>query len=444
MPYSDQSKKQLIDEIAGLRKQITELKETKTALKKTKEALQESEERAQMLFESAPDAYFLHDLKGMFIDGNPVAEALTGYNRHELIGQSFLKLKLLSKDQVPKAAKLLVENVRGKSTGPDEFILTRKGGSHIAVEIRTHPVKLLKKTLVLGIAHDITERKMVEEALRKKRDRAQQYLDISGHMFIALNCKGEITLINKQGCEILGYKEEEIIGKSWFDNFLPPHMIETVKPVFKKLVKGEIITTQYFETPVLTKEGRERILFWHNAILKDDKGFITGTLSSGMDITERKQNEEALQRSLDGIIQTVALTVETRDPYTAGHQKNVANLAYNIAKEMGLAEDLVEGVKMAGIIHDFGKISVPAEILSKPTRLTEYEFDIIKVHPQVGYDILKDVKFPWPIAQMVHQHHERMDGSGYPQGKTSSWKQEFCVWPMWWRLCLHIGLTALP
>ncbi len=131
-----------------------------------------------------------------------------------------------------------------------------------------------------------------------------------------------------------------------------------------------------------------------------------------------KERTLKLRKALDGIIHTMALTVETRDPYTAGHQTRVAKLSSAIAKEMRLEEDQIEGVHMAGIIHDLGKISVPAEILSKPSRLTETEFSLIKEHPQVGYNILKNIEFPWPIAKMVLQHHERMDGSGYPQGLT--------------------------
>jgi len=123
-----------------------------------------------------------------------------------------------------------------------------------------------------------------------------------------------------------------------------------------------------------------------------------------------------LQKALDGIVRATALTVEMRDPYTAGHQKRVADLACAIAGECGLSEDQIEGIRMAGIIHDLGKISVPAEILSKPSRLTPNEFNLIKEHPEVGYDILKGLDFPWPIAKMVLQHHEKFDGSGYPQG----------------------------
>jgi putative nucleotidyltransferase with HDIG domain len=121
-------------------------------------------------------------------------------------------------------------------------------------------------------------------------------------------------------------------------------------------------------------------------------------------------------RSIEGSIRAIALTVEMRDPYTAGHQERVALLASAIAGEMGLPKDRIEGIRIAGIIHDIGKIAVPAEILAKPGRLTEYEFGLIKTHPQMGYEILKQIEFPWPIAQIVLQHHERMDGSGYPQG----------------------------
>ncbi len=132
--------------------------------------------------------------------------------------------------------------------------------------------------------------------------------------------------------------------------------------------------------------------------------------------TELQETLRKLQKTMEGIIQTMALTVETRDPYTAGHQRRVADLACAIAKEAGLSENQILGIQMAGKIHDVGKISVPAEILSKPGRLSEIEYSLIKTHPQLGYDILKGIEFPWPIAQMIVKHHEMMNGSGYPQG----------------------------
>jgi HD-GYP domain-containing protein (c-di-GMP phosphodiesterase class II) len=137
--------------------------------------------------------------------------------------------------------------------------------------------------------------------------------------------------------------------------------------------------------------------------------------------SERKEKRhkvtvERLRDILGGFVKTIAMTVEARDPYTAGHQRRVANLARYIGSDMGLSEEQTEGIRVASIVHDLGKISIPAEILSKPSLLSEHEIGLVRTHSQVGFDILKNVEFPWPIAEIVYQHHERMDGSGYPLG----------------------------
>lgn len=131
---------------------------------------------------------------------------------------------------------------------------------------------------------------------------------------------------------------------------------------------------------------------------------------------ELKENLKKLRRTMKGTIYAMAMTVELRDPYIAGHQRNVAQLASVIAKDMGLSEEKIEGVCLAGSVHDIGRTSIPIEILAKPAPLSELEFLLVKRHPQIGYDILSMIEFPWPIGQIVLQHHERMDGSGYPQG----------------------------
>jgi response regulator RpfG family c-di-GMP phosphodiesterase len=123
---------------------------------------------------------------------------------------------------------------------------------------------------------------------------------------------------------------------------------------------------------------------------------------------------------LNGVVHALSLSIEARDPYTAGHQKRVSGFAGAIADKMGLEEDRITGIRMAGKIHDLGKIAVPAEILSKPKKLSETEFALIKTHPEVGFNILRGIEFPWPIAEIVYQHHERIDGSGYPRGMAGS------------------------
>jgi len=158
--------------------------------------------------------------------------------------------------------------------------------------------------------------------------------------------------------------------------------------------------------------------------VKEDKIKLTAMNEKFQrDITERKWAEEKLKqsyqklsKSMDNTINTIAKIIEARDPYTAGHQQRVSLLAIAIAKEIGLPEDKIKGVKIASLMHDIGKINIPSEILSKPGKLTEEEFNLIKGHPKIGYDILKLIDFSWPVAQIVLQHQERLNGSGYPQG----------------------------
>ena len=171
------------------------------------------------------------------------------------------------------------------------------------------------------------------------------------------------------------------------------------------------------------KEGQYRWFQDQFIVMRDVVGQPLARIGSVSDITDRKQAEEKLLESLENLrkaigttIQVLALAIETKDPYTAGHQRRMADLARAIATEMNLPIEKIEGIRMAGVIHDIGKISLPSEILSKPTKLTSLEYALIKEHARYGYDILKGVESSWPLAEMVFQHHERIDGSGYPRG----------------------------
>ena len=171
--------------------------------------------------------------------------------------------------------------------------------------------------------------------------------------------------------------------------------------------------------------GKNGQRFWiaaNSAPLRKD-GKIIGFLGIARDITERlhaeeelKSSHKRLQQTLDGIIEALSAAIELRDPYTAGHQRRVAELAVAIAEEMGLPTDKVEAIRYAALVHDIGKLAVPAEILARPSALTDTELALIKFHPQQAYEILKGIDFPWPLAEIILQHHERLDGSGYPQG----------------------------
>jgi len=388
--------------------------------KRAEEELKRSEERFKLIFKYAPDAYYLNDLKGNFIDGNKAAEKMMGYKREELIGASFLNLNLLSLDQLPKAAKRLTENAMGMGTGPDEFILKRKAGDKVPVEIRTYPLKFENRTVVLGIARDITERKRAEEARRQAEENFRRSMDESPMGIRIVSAEGETLYANRGILDIYGFKDIEELKSTPMKNRYTPDSYAEFQIRRKRRMNGERYPSEY-EISIIRKTGEIRRLqvFRKEILWNGQKHFEVIC----QDVTERKKDEEKLlstlgrlRKAIDGTIRVLSLAVEKRDPYTAGHQRRVADLARAIGQEMGLAKERVEGLRLAGIIHDVGKISIPAEILSKPGPLTENEYKLIQEHPQIGHDILSDIDFSYPIAKIVLQHHERMNGSGYPAG----------------------------
>jgi PAS domain S-box-containing protein/putative nucleotidyltransferase with HDIG domain len=225
--------------------------------------------------------------------------------------------------------------------------------------------------------------------------------------------------INPAAETITGYSLDELLGMDFW---------EIMHPDFKDLVRerglarqqGEDVPASY-EVKIIRKNGEERWLNFSAARIEYEKK--PAILGIAQDITDRKRSQIALQTSheqvrasLIGTIVAISRAVGARDPYTAGHQQRVSQLSRAIAQEMGLDKERIDGLRMGASIHDIGKIYLPAEILSKPARLTTLEYELVKGHAQVGYDILREISFPWPIADIAHQHHERLDGSGYPQG----------------------------
>ncbi|MCK4987737.1 MAG: HD domain-containing protein, partial [Desulfobacterales bacterium] len=243
---------------------------------------------------------------------------------------------------------------------------------------------------------------------RQETEKALHMSEINFRNMIYSNADGVLILdensivkfMNPAAESIFGTKAEHFVGQTF------EHLIIPGKPTELDITAGD--------SKLIVAEMRVMETEWEG-----QKTY----LASLRDITDHKRMQQRLQLSLeslkevmDGTIRAMALAVEMRDPYTSGHQHRVAELAQAIAEEIGLPADDIEGVYMAASIHDIGKISLPAEILSKPGKLTEIERKMIQAHSKVGYDILKGIDFPWPIAEIVLQHHERMDGSGYPHG----------------------------
>ncbi len=245
-----------------------------------------------------------------------------------------------------------------------------------------------------------------------------------GDGVIATNKNGAITFMNPLAETLTGWKLDQALDRTLRDVFKvmnqKPGKMQRIS--VKKILKGEGSALSD-EAILVSKKGKKTPIDPRLEPIKDDGGNISGIVLAFTDVTARKMAEEELKRSLEqqkiareGTVRAIAYTIETRDPYTAGHQRRVTKLACTIGEEMGLSKDQIEGLRMSGELHDIGKIHVPAEILSKPGQISEAEYTIIKTHPQVGYDILKTIEFPWPVARIVLQHHERIDGSGYPSG----------------------------
>jgi PAS domain S-box-containing protein len=256
------------------------------------------------------------------------------------------------------------------------------------------------------------------ESFRASEENFHHSVDNSPLGIRIVTASGKTVYANRALLDIYGYSSiEEMDSIPNKERYTPESYVAHRERVDKRK-RGEFVASPY-EIDIVRKNGEiHRLLVNRGEVLWNGERQFQVLYQ---DITERVQAEKALAEShdrlsktLDAVIQSMALTVEMRDQYTAGHQRRVASLACAIAGELGLPQEKINGIRVVGTIHDIGKICVPAEILSKPGRITEAEFNLIKEHPRTGYDILKGIAFPWPVAQAVLQHHERINGSGYP------------------------------
>jgi len=274
-----------------------------------------------------------------------------------------------------------------------------------------------KKDLKAGIEIALLRFSM-EMEIKEKESRISTILKSIGDAVFVINQKGELTYLNPVAEKMAGVPALQLLNKKMKDVVKIEN--STIKDWKNNIFSSGIEKNRNF---LLNASGQRIPVEYSISPQLDDSGDSFGTVMVFRDISERVLAEDRLKESFDnlrtamgGVIQAMAYTVETRDPYTAGHQKRVANLARKIGEKLNLDSEIIEGIRMAGVIHDLGKISVPSEILSKPGKISAVEFNLIKTHSQVAYDILKTVEFPWPIAEIVYQHHERNDGSGYPRG----------------------------
>lgn len=408
--------------IIGITRDISERK-------KAEKALLDSERRYRLLAENVSDVIWVTDLDLRPTYVSPSIERVLGYNAVDALASGMEKLltQESSKQAAEGAAKAKswIKDNPSKAFKPGnmELEFVRKDGSSIWADTTVTVVCDAggKPVEIMGVLHDVTSRKKSEKALSDSEGRFRSLIETTSDWVWEVNEKFIYTYVSSRIRDILGYEPAEVIGKTPFD-LMPMREASRVTRVFESAL-AQKKPFAFVETACLHKDSHKVVLETSGVPFLDAAGNVCGFRGIDRDVTERKRAEEEvqdsfrkLQRTVEGTIQAIALTVETRDPYTAGHQRRVTQLAYAISREMGLSNEQIQKVRTAGLLHDLGKIFIPTEILSKPGQLTDIEFAIIKSHPQAGYEILKNIEFPWPIADIVVQHHERLNGSGYPLG----------------------------
>ena len=368
-------------------------------------ALRESEERYRTFFEQSKDVIFVTSRDGAILDVNQATIDLFGYTREEMMVMQVQKLYIDSADRIR-----FQELIESEGAVRDfEVTLRKKDGTQIHCLITATLWHAADGSMrgYQGIIRDVTDHKLIETQLREQ---ALIFENIHDGIFMT-DLDGNIMRWNPAAERMFGYYKGEVFHK-------------TIGMLATNVMQGTLQDDRWTgEIGFTRKDGTEGICETTVIPLRDAGDNIIAMFGVCRDVTERKQSEGRVQQSYDHLRETLiatvnilASTIEMRDPYTAGHQRRVTTLACAIAEEMGLSDDQFDGLRMAGLIHDLGKINVPAEILSKPGQINEIEFNIIRYHPQICHDILKKIELPWPVAKIVLHHHERLDGSGYPQG----------------------------
>jgi len=445
-----------------------------TRQKQAERALAESEEKFRRISQSAVDAILMIDDRGRLTYWNPAAQRIFGYAEHEVLGRNLHRM--LAPERYRQAHREAFAAFTAHGTGAAigktlELEALRKDGTEFPMELSVSSLQVDGRWHAVGMLRDITGRKRAEETLRRT-NRALRTLSACNEALVRARdedgLRREIcrTLVETGGYRLAWIGEAETGGEQrivpvasagtdrdrgyldgiaihWGEGLLGAGPSGTaIRSGRTQVVRDTAIDPGFapwrdkalehgfhasLSVPLRDNGRAYGVLNVYAAdaeafdtqeigLLEELAGDITFGLRSLRIARERDAANAALQKVLLQTIEAVALTVEKRDPYTAGHQQRVAALAVAIAEEMGLDGQRIEGIRIGGLIHDIGKITVPAEYLARPGALSEAEFLVIRAHPEVGYEIMKGVESPWPLSLMILQHHERLDGSGYPQG----------------------------
>ena len=444
-----------------------------TEFRRTQQAAQASEEQFHLLFNTIADAIFIHDTTGRILRTNLTARDRLGYSKEEL-----LEMRVTDIDTAEFAALLpdRIKTLLAHGQAVFESAHVCRNGKIIPVEISARVIQYHGTSAIISVVRDISESKRSKQLLENS-NRALRILSAVNEAVVRADDEYRLlnkicqTIVDEGGYRLawIGYAEKDEnktvrpvahagheagylhgIHISWSDNESGLGPIGTAIRTGKPCVIHDILHDPkfalwrqrackrgYTSSIALPLKSNGEVFGALNIYAGSQTTFgademhlleeMAGDIAYGITALrtsiahgrQQKALEEqqiALKMSLTGTVSAAARLIEARDPYTAGHQTRVAKLAVAIARELGWEKERIEGLQLGAMIHDIGKIKIPADILTKPGRLTAIEFELIKSHPGTGYEILKDIAFPWPVAGIVHQHHERIDGSGYPQG----------------------------
>lgn len=391
--------------------------------------LRESEEKYRLLTENTNDMIFTTDLDLRTTYVGPSVQTVLGFTPREHLARDVTQQ--VTPASLARARGALREQLAlGQDPGTDpqrtltiEMEYYRQDGSTVWLENRVSAIRDAGGNLTAFhcVARDVSQRRRAEEALKASEERFRGLVETTCDLVWETDRTGRYSYVSPRIRDMLGYQPDELLGHTPYE-FIDQGEVQQTRRDVRTLV-ASCLPFSLLENTWIHKDGHRVALESSAVPIIEADGSLLGYRGINRDITERKRVQQELQsslkrleRTMQSTIEAFTTTIETRDPYTAGHQMRVTDLACAIARVMGLPPARVQGVQVAGLLHDIGKIAIPTEILSKPGRLSNLECVMIKTHARVGFDILQNIEFHWPVARTILQHHERWNGSGYPGG----------------------------
>lgn len=378
-------------------------------------------DQLEALLNASTDGLALIDMSGEIIRVNAALMAITGYSKQDLLRRQFDSLSMFDRRAAAGVLQRFIIALSGQQTSPFRVRVASREAGGLELEIHISAWRKVNEIVgAIAVVKDVIDSQKTGTS-HDGQERFRDLVETTSDWVWETNEKGVYTYVSPRVADILGYEPHEVLAKSQFD-FMPlqdtHRAVETMTRVVSTRKPFRFIHMKH-----LHKDGHLVFLETSGNPYFGPDGKLLGYRGIHRDITDRMKAERETQKTcsklestVESVIQAIALTVEMRDCYTSGHQRKVKQLACAIAGEMQFPSEGLQVIRVAALLHDLGKMFVPVEILSKPGSLTEIEFAMIKTHPKAAYDILRSIEFPWPIADVVYQHHERLDGSGYPLG----------------------------